>query len=255
MTLKKFINDGYLVKKKFLQSKQFDLICNDLNNEIEKTYLRTDIDKLGGSLTGNLNTNPGKYGKLILNLLLKNGLNNILQKISGEKFSDFYMTTGGNLSIPNKHSQHFHMDGNYRDLFYFVSVATSNIYAINGPTEIILGGHKKELPYWKFLFKKKKIKKIILSKGDLIIRRSNLWHRGTINRSDKNRFIIAYLFFKRKDNINIKKLAISNNFKKVTITNNFFGNNFSQRLFEYFYIYFKFLFIAWKAFSSFFPKL
>ena len=254
-TIKQFQNNGYLIKKKFLKSKRFYSICNNLNNDIEKKFSKKNLNKLGGFIAGNLNVNPGPFGKPILKLLLKNGLAKILKEISGKNINNFTMSVGGNLTIPNKYAQYFHMDGDYQDLFYFVSVATSNVYKADGPTEIVLGGHKKELPYWKFLIKKKKIKKLILSRGDLIIRRSNLWHRGTVNYSNKNRYIIAYLFFEKKDKNNPGKITDNYFPKKIKITNNFFGNNISQKIFEYFYIYFGFLFVTWRFFCSFFIKI
>ena len=111
---------------------------------------------------------------------------------------------------------------------------------------IVLNSHKKKLPYWKFLFKKKKTKRILLSKGDLIIRKHNIWHRGTTNMSNKKRFLIAFLFFDKKRNM--KSNMHSNT---VKIYNNFFGNSLLERCKEILYVHFKLIYIFYKAVLSF----
>ena len=100
---------------------------------------------------------------------------------------------------------------------YLVSIATENINLKNGPTEICVGTHLKDLSFWNFFFSKKNKKKIVLSKGQILIRKHNLRHRGTINNTDKYRLLLSYIFMLK----NRKKqlLPISDNLK---ILPNFF---------------------------------
>ena len=63
---------------------------------------------------------------------------------------------------------------------YLISFATEDITLKNGPTEVCLGTSIKPLKYWQFILtKKKKKKKLLLKKGQILIRKHSLWHRGT----------------------------------------------------------------------------
>ena len=58
-----------------------------------------------------------------------------------------------------------------------MSISTEDINEINGPTEVCIGSHKK-CSILEIYFIKKNKKKILLNKGDIIIRKHSLWHRG-----------------------------------------------------------------------------
>ena len=57
---------------------------------------------------GNLDVAAGKYGKIIYNLLIENGLDKIIEEISKNKFSEFDIAISGNLNLPGGFDQHFH---------------------------------------------------------------------------------------------------------------------------------------------------
>jgi len=88
-----------------------------------------------------------------------------------------------------------------------------------------------------------------MSTGDILIRKHNLWHRGTINNSNKPRFMIAFMFFDKKKKFISNK--IENN-SKIIISNNFFESNKSGKIKEYIYCKLKFLFVFYKIIRSFF---
>lgn len=244
---KKFEQNGYIVLPKFVSSKNFKILCNNLNEDIDKSLKKTNIAKLGGSMVGNLNVYPGIYGKKIFNILKKKKFLKILEKITKTKINNLSISVGGNLSLPKKHNQHFHTDGNFNQKMLIASIATSNINFYNGPTEVILENHDKDLPYWKFLISKKKKKKIFLNKGDLLIRKHSLWHRGTINFSNKCRFLIAFIIFDKK----INRISNINHSKKIKIFENFFGNTIQERLKEFVYVYINLIYILYKILISF----
>ena len=242
--------NGYIRLRNFIsEDKKFIKASDILNYDLLKCINKTKIDTIGGYLIGNLNVYPGKHGIKILQLLKKKGLNKIIKEISGKKLEAYDILQGGNLALPFGHNQHFHTDGNFNDKMILVSVATSDVHFNSGPTEIVEKSHKKNLKYYKFLLQKKKIKKLILSFGDLVIREHCLWHRGTINRSNKNRFLITFLLFNKSRRIKKNKFQNS-----IRIYNNFFNNSFSGRCKEFIYIYFKFLFVSYKIILSLLKK-
>ena len=85
-----------------------------------------------------------------------------------------------------------------------------------------------------------------LSFGDLIIRSHYLWHRGTVNKSNKNRFLIAFLLFEKSRGIKQNQSRNS-----IKIYNNFFSNSLSGKLKELIYIYLKLIYVLYKLVLSF----
>ena len=143
----KFNQDGFIVIKNFVNSKNFDSICASLTSEIETKCNKIDLSKVGGSIMGNLNVYPGKYSQVILEELKNHGLNNILQEIIKKNSNDFTIRVGGNLSLPNKHNQLFHTDGNFNQEMLMISVATCEINKENGIQYFWIGKQSYE-PVW-----------------------------------------------------------------------------------------------------------
>ncbi len=247
---KKYQDNGYVKIKNFVsKDKKLKKLSYDLNNDLERAVKRTKINNIGGSIIGNLNVYPGKYGLEIFKILKRKGLDKIIKEITGKNINSFDILFGGNLSIPFGHNQHFHTDGNFKDKMILVNVATSNVGLNSGPTEIVLKSHRNYLKYWQFLIKKKKYKKLTLSYGDLIIRNHFLWHRGTVNKSKKKRFLIAFLLFEKSRGI--KQSRLNNSIK---IYNNFFNNSLLGKSKEFIYVYLKYIFITYKIILSVFKK-
>ena len=242
-----FYKDGYLIIPNFIKNESFFKLSDELNIQIKKKIHNTDLTKIGGYKIGNLGLDAGQYASEIWELLLKQDIEKLILEILEKSLSEFTVRVSGNICFPNKGDQHFHTDGKYEERMYLMSVATEDITESSGPTEVVLNSHNKT-PYWKFLFKNKKKKKIILSKGDLIIRKHSTWHRGTKNLSDKPRFLIAFLLFP-------KDSKIKSNFNQNTeieIFNNFFSSSSLGRFKELIYIKFKPIFLFYKLFRSIF---
>ncbi len=242
-----FYKDGYLIIPNFIKNESFFKLSDELNLQIKKKIYNTDLTKIGGYKIGNLGLDAGQYASEIWELLLKQDIEKLILEILEKSLSEFTVRVSGNICFPNKGDQHFHTDGKYEERMYLMSVATEDITESSGPTEVVLNSHNKT-PYWKFLFKNKVKKKIILSKGDLIIRKHSTWHRGTKNLSDKPRFLIAFLLFP-------KDSKIKSNFNQNTeieIFNNFFSSSSLGRFKELIYIKFKPIFLFYKLFRSIF---
>jgi hypothetical protein len=246
---KEFENNGYIIIKNFISSNNFIEISNKLNKDIESTLTHIKLKKFGGYQIGNINVNPGKYGRIIWNILIKNKLDNLVEKILDKKIKDYFIQPAGNLSLPKKGNQNFHTDGKFNSSMYLISVATSNIDENCGPTEIVKNSHTKNIPYWKFLLNKKKIEKILLKEGDLIIRKHSLWHRGTKNNSNNYRFLLTYLLFDKGKTLNCDQF---NNDEHIKLYDNFFSGTIQGRLKEFIYVKLNFIFIIYKFIRSFF---
>ena len=243
----KFSNEGFLIFNNFLKSKEFKKTCIEINQNLESIINKINLKKIGGFLIGNLNVYPGRYAKKILDMLARENFYEIIENITKKKREQLVIRAGGNLVLPGKGEQHFHTDGNFNQNMYLAIIATSDVTNENAPTEIVLDYHNKDIPYWKFLLKYKNKKKILLKQGDLLIRKHCLWHRGTINKSNKPRLQIAFLIFDKKKNNFHSNIEGGND---IIIQNNFFGNSFYENFKEILYTRFKFIFALYKILKS-----
>ena len=232
MQKEQFEENGFIIINTNLgNNHQFIELSKKIYNSLEEKIISMDINKLRGSMMGNLNIYPGKYGDDLLNIVKSAGIFNSVEKILNKKIDDLIFNYGGNLSLSGKGEQHFHIDGGFDKEMYLMSISTEDINEINGPTEVCIGSHKKNVPYWKFILSKKNKKKILLNKGDIIIRKHSLWHRGTKNISKKNRLLLSFVIFPKNANYQIK----FNETSDLNILPNFFKQNYLGFIHEFIY--------------------
>ena len=246
-----FKENGYILLKQFISDNSFAEICENLKKDLLAEYKNLDKKSLGGFVMGNLTTYPGKYSKIIFDLLIKSGLDRIIEQITRDKFSEFDISIGGNFNLPGGFNQHFHTDGLFGSNLIIVQVATENVNKFNGPLEIVLNTHKSYFPYWKFFFKKNKTLKFLLSRGDIVIRTGDLWHRGTKNISKETRYLLGISLTKKKNNV------VKNNFdenNQVNFISNMFKADFFGKIREIIYTRFKYIYIFIRLIKSFFEK-
>ena len=141
-------NDGYAILDTYLEhNKDFNDLIDEINNDLRLKINYRELKKNGGFIMGNLGIDQGPYGPKFYSLIFKDQLIKILEELTEIKLDEFDMFYGGNLVLPNKGKQHFHIDGAYYKKMYMVSVVTEDIDYNNAPLEICLGSHKK---YMKF---------------------------------------------------------------------------------------------------------
>ena len=242
-----FENNGFVILKNFIKGNDFCFTCKRLKKDVLKEFNK--IDKTGGSLMGNLNISPGIYSKEIFEKFNTKEFQKIIEKIEKKNFLSFDIISGGNLNFQYKYNQHFHTDSKFHNSFLIVNVVTEDMFESNGPLEVIPGTHKKKFPYWKIIFKKSL--KITAKKGDLIIRTSNLWHRGTKNESKHPRLLLAYIFKNKLGET--PKLEFEEE-KKLMILCNLFKTNIKGVVRENFYTRFNYLYIIFRLLRSIFTN-
>ena len=248
-TKNNFEKNGYIKIDNYLSDNiDFIKISQELHNKLQTKISKYNFNKLGGYRIGNINVHAGKYSKKIWELLIKNNFNDVIIKILNKPIKDFRLDHAGNLSFPGKGSQQFHTDGNFEDTMYLISVATQNITYASGPTEIISNLHQFKTPYWKFIISKKKREIIPLKKGDILIRKHCVWHRGTKNRTSNSRFLLTYLLKEKSNKVHNK---FDNN-SEIIFYNNFFKSDYKGKIKEFLYVKFGFIFFLYKFIRSIF---
>jgi len=244
----RFNNEGFVLLKQFIKDKSFNHACKNFKKDILSEYKRIDKDKIGGHFMGNLGIQIGNYDKIFYNFLINNEFDKLIYQITKNRLDQYDLFFGGNLNLSRSYNQHFHTDSTFENKFIIINIATESVDKSNGPLEIAIGTHRKKTPYWKFIFQRQKTKKIILSQGDILIRKSELWHRGTRNNSENARLLLGLTLKKNKKK---KEINLNKN-NKIKICSNFFDHNFFGKIEEIIYIRFKYIYVLLRFIKSLF---
>jgi hypothetical protein len=255
--IKKLINKRIFDKNGFVlintslnNNSSFDKLCNEIDNCLIKQIKDTNLNKLGGYIVGNLNINQGQLGSKLYSLVFKKELKNYFEKLVKKKINLFDIRHGGNLTLPKKGTQLFHIDGSFKNEMYMLSIATQNITLDNGPTEICVGSHIRPMSFGEFFFSKKKKKKLLMKKGQILIRKHNLWHRGTKNFSNKPRLLLSFILTPKDKKIKAEQVS-----SKFKILRNSFKNDLAGKFHETIYVNLNFVIVIIKILLSYLKKI
>ena len=185
---------GYLFLEKAVPADLFAVLRDDIMSSFERIHSQDELLAMGGALSGHLNCFPGARVKALVDYLDETGVNFLVDKIGGE--THMLVSAGCNINIPGSHDQNFHIDGDWERPFIVVNLSLVDTDNINGATEIVAGTHKSRMSYSEFFVSGLYAKRCSLPSraGDIIIRTSRLWHRGTRNTSKAMRPMIGLVY-------------------------------------------------------------
>tara|TARA_B100001057_G_C22851531_1_gene951150 strand:- start:2520 stop:3296 length:777 start_codon:yes stop_codon:yes gene_type:complete len=248
-----FDKNGFIILKNLLNNKNsftlFDQVKNEITKEYDSNY--TEIKKLGGFLTGNLDLKPSKEIVKIWEILKELKISEIISELTNKSLNEYDIKYAGNVSLPNKGDQFYHTDGPKSARKILIGVPIEDLNEIDGPTELIPGSHKQRISYWKFHLKKflKKKIKLVLNKGDIFIRESYIWHKGTKNKSKKLRIVILFILSEKSPNF-INQDILSG----VKFGDNMFKVSIKDKFREIISVYLPFFYFLFKLLISFIKK-
>ncbi len=250
-----FDTKGYVIIENYLNSDLFLKCTKKIHSEVNSEYSNnlSQIKKLGGYLTGNLDLIPSEDMSTIWNEIKKNNFKEVFKKLLDEELENYKVTFRGNISLPNKGSQFYHTDGPIKSRKILIGIAISDVNKIDGPTVIIPGSHKKQIKFWKFYLTKffKKKDDIILKKGDIFIRESHIWHKGSKNKSNKLRTQLLFVLTKKDNNFKDEKKVFN---KQVKFGENMFGTSFKEKMREFVSVYFSSIYFILRFIISIFKR-
>jgi hypothetical protein len=144
-----------------------------------------------------LNCFPGRTARFAYDELEQRGIVDAILQMRTGRPNDIRATM--NYNMPGSVAQHYHIDGLYTDDFIICNVAVVDTTVANGAIDVLPGTHREFLPYWKFAMQRMQrlTTRIEMSQGDVLIRKSNLWHRGMPNRSTEPRPMLSVTFGER----------------------------------------------------------
>lgn len=152
------------------------------------------------------------------------------------RFNYSYITSGGNLNLPQSRGQKFHIDNKEGNLS--INIPLIKVTKENGPL-VIIGTHYQKLHttasfMTNRLFRKKKI--LTTELGDIILRFSHTWHAGSANTTNIPRAVFNFSLRKNPyyKNLDDKKNLIENHkfVNEIGFNGNIYPNNHFGKLVE-----------------------
>jgi len=145
----------------------------------------------GGQWFGHLSYVPSPTHPLVKEVACNSRIKGVLDQALGKDYK--IVGFGGNANLPGSRYQPAHMDGWLGTDFLVVNIPLGKVTEENGSTEVWPRTHKEKLTVSQFNGVPRESVRLNASPGDIIIRYSNLWHRGTPNKSPGVRMMLAIL--------------------------------------------------------------
>lgn len=189
--------DGYVVIPGVVAPEHFDAldaIVEQVNAEYDRLVAAGELFRSGGTISGHINCHPGMDSKKVYDILLDQGVLEIVRLHDPAAVDRVRVTM--NFNLPHSHNQHFHSDGLYVENFLAINIALADITMDNGPMDVIPKSHHEFHKFWEYSRNRMYRQRVpmCMKKGDVLVRFSTMWHRGTANKSDKVRPMLSLTF-------------------------------------------------------------
>ena len=187
-------SDGFVVLRGALPAS----LCSETGQEVIGEYRR--LNEAGwrfassGRLAGHLNLTLGPSGRALLAGLEAARVPKLINGLCGEPMA--LAQAAGNLNLPGSNHQNYHIDGIFTARTMIANVCLVATDNSNGATELVAASHQTKLAYWRFRADRwpRRGVRPALSPGDVLLRPSTLWHRGTPNHSAVPRPMAAFVW-------------------------------------------------------------
>jgi hypothetical protein len=182
--------DGYVVIRSVVPREPLA----QLSQQLAEAYEHSDKFQGGGTITGHLNCFPGRTTRFIYDALVEHGIVEAVRDLRPHESNAVRATM--NYNLPGSVAQHYHMDGLYTDDFLICNIAVVDTTIANGAIDVLPGTNREFLPFWKYAVSRtyRLSTRIEMDQGDVLIRKSTLWHRGMPNRSPWPRPMMSLTF-------------------------------------------------------------
>jgi len=189
---KAYAEDGYLVFRNVVSRERLTQLHRQLSQEFEEARRSGRLLAGGGTISGHLNCFPGDGARFAYQTLEQHGIIDLIKTL--EPKVERMPNVGCNFNMPHSVAQHYHADRNFLNYFMIANVAVVDTTIQNGAIDMIPGTHKKFYKYWRFAAEgaARKSVRIEMKAGDVLIRTSNVWHRGMPNFTDAPRPMLAF---------------------------------------------------------------
>ena len=182
--------DGYVVLRDVIDKDH----VTDFSALIIDAYERAEKFVGGGTYSGHLNCFPGTDSRFFYDEIAAYGIVDAIHALRPTSSNDVRATL--NFNLPDSVAQHYHIDGLYAEEFLICNVAVVDTDLANGAIDVLPGTHSRFYKFWQYALQRKYRLSVRLpmQRGDVLIRKSTLWHRGMPNTSSTPRPLMSLTF-------------------------------------------------------------
>jgi hypothetical protein len=183
--------EGYLVIRGAVPAEMAAALQKRILEEFEKAKAGGKLFHGGGLFTGHLNCFPGEESRVIYETLQRRGVIDFIREIFPKAVRQ--PNVGCNLNLPGSIAQHYHADRPFTQEFVICNIALVDTVVENGAIDVLPGTHKKFYPFWRFALERaaSRTTRVEAKQGDVLVRSSNVWHRGMPNLTKSARPMMA----------------------------------------------------------------
>jgi hypothetical protein len=185
---------GYAILRNVVSKGRLSELADSLCRQYEGALASNELFRGGGRISGHLNCFPGEQARFVYDEVATYGVIDLIGSIANEEARSMRVT--GNFNLPKSVAQHYHIDGFYTDNFLICNIALVDTDVTNGAIDVLPGTHKRFYKFWDYALHReyRRSTRLPLGRGDVLVRRSTLWHRGMPNRSSVPRPMMALTF-------------------------------------------------------------
>jgi ectoine hydroxylase-related dioxygenase (phytanoyl-CoA dioxygenase family) len=182
--------NGYVVVGDVVSKSRLDAF----NAKLIEAYDQMGKFEGGGTISGHLNCSPGEESRFIYEEIEAGGIGELVRSVRGDLSNHVRPTL--NFNLPGSSAQHYHMDGAFLTEFLICNVAVVDTDLGNGAIDVLPSTHREFYPFWRYALERKYrlTTRVPMSQGDVLLRKSTLWHRGMPNRSRAPRPMMSLTF-------------------------------------------------------------
>jgi ectoine hydroxylase-related dioxygenase (phytanoyl-CoA dioxygenase family) len=187
-------HDGFVVLRDVISKQKLAAFADDLLAEFDELVEQGLPFEGGGLLSGHLNCFPGERARFVYDEMCARGIVELVRSYRPEIADRVRPTL--NFNLPGSVAQHYHMDDAYLKEFLICNVAVVDTDVTNGAIDVLPGTNREFYKFWRYALERKYrlTTRVPLQRGDVILRKSTLWHRGMPNRSSRPRPMMAITF-------------------------------------------------------------
>jgi hypothetical protein len=186
-----FARNGYFILRNVVSAARLIELHQALAREFDAASKSGALFSGGGLVSGHLNCFPGAGARFAYDTLQERGIIDLIVQLDPRVLR--MPNIGCNFNLPGSHTQHYHLDRPFTRDFMIVNVAVVDTDVENGAMEVVPGTHKRFYRYTRFVLERRHrdAVRVPMNRGDVLIRSSNVWHRGMTNRTSIARPMLA----------------------------------------------------------------
>jgi ectoine hydroxylase-related dioxygenase (phytanoyl-CoA dioxygenase family) len=183
----KYARDGYFIVRNVVSREHLAELHKAMAAKFDELSKSGALFSGGGLVSGHLNAYPGSGARFAYDTLEEYGIIDLIKELDPHVVR--LPRVNANYNLPGSHNQHAHTDRGFSRHFMIANIAVVDTGIENGAMEVIPGTHDRLYKYTEIVLGRmhRKAVRMLVNRGDVVVRNSNLWHRGMTNHSTSPR--------------------------------------------------------------------